>query len=234
MDMRGQSVVITGAAGNLGRAVAQAFARRDARLVLVDRRAARLAEHYGAEHERQCFVEADLTSASATRRVAERALAWSSRIDALCNVAGGFRAGTPVHETPDATFDALFDVNVRSLLNMVRAVVPAMLAQRRGAIVNVAALSAQNGTAGIGAYCAAKAVVVRLTEAMAAELKDANIRVNCVLPSTLDTPQNRADMPDADPTKWVAPADLAETIAYLASSAANAINGAALPVTGRM
>ena len=231
--MNEQTVVITGAAGNLGRAVAHAFARRNARLVLVDRRAARLAEHYGAEHERLCFVEADLTSASATRRVAERALEWSSRIDALCNIAGGFRAGTPVHETPDATFDALFDVNVRSLLNMVRAVVPAMLAQRRGAIVNVAALAGQKGVAGIGAYSAAKAVVVRLTEAMAAELKDAGIRVNCVMPSTLDTPQNRADMPGADASKWVAPADLAETVVYLASDAANAINGAALPVTGR-
>ena len=231
--MSEQTVVITGAAGNLGRAVARAFARRNARLVLVDRRAARLAEQYGAEHERQCFVEADLTSASATARVAERALAWTSRIDALCNIAGGFRAGTPVHETPDATFDALFDVNVRSLLNMVRAVVPAMIAQRSGAIVNIAALAAQKGVAGMGAYCAAKAVVVRLTEAMAAELKDSEIRVNCVMPSTLDTPQNRADMPGADASKWVAPADLAETIVYLASSAAGAINGAALPVTGR-
>lgn len=141
--------------------------------------------------------------------------------------------GFPVHETPDAMFDALYDVNVRSVVNMVRVVVPAMLAAGRGSIINVAAMAAQKGIGNMGAYCASKAVVVRLTEAMAAELGGRNIRVNCVLPSTLDTPQNRAEMPDADASAWVAPADLAQAIVFLASPAARAVNGAAIPITGR-
>jgi NAD(P)-dependent dehydrogenase (short-subunit alcohol dehydrogenase family) len=129
--------------------------------------------------------------------------------------------------------DALFDVNVRSMLNMVRAIVPAMLVQQAGAIINVGALAAQKGAAKMGAYAASKAVVVRLSEAMAAELRDANIRVNCVLPGTLDTPANRAEMPDADASKWVSLDDLAQTIVFLASAAATAVQGVSLPVTGR-
>jgi NAD(P)-dependent dehydrogenase (short-subunit alcohol dehydrogenase family) len=141
--------------------------------------------------------------------------------------------GAPVHATPDATWDLLFDANVRSLRNMVSAVVPVMLDGGGGRIVNVGAWSARSGVANMGAYTAAKTVVLRLTEAMAAELRDRNINVNCVLPSTLDTPENRAAMPDADPSRFVATADLAQVIVFLASPAARAIHGAALPVTGR-
>ena len=138
-----------------------------------------------------------------------------------------------MHATPDATWDLLFDANVRSLRNMVGAVVPVMLDGGGGRIVNVGAWSARSGVANMGAYTAAKTVVLRLTEAMAAELRDRNINVNCVLPSTLDTPENRAAMPDADPSRFVATADLAQVIVFLASPAARAIHGAALPVTGR-
>jgi NAD(P)-dependent dehydrogenase (short-subunit alcohol dehydrogenase family) len=233
MDFSGRTVVITGAAGNLGGAVAAAFARRNADLVLVDRRVERLAARFGPESARQRFAAADLTRASETAAVATQALQWFGRIDVLCNIAGGFRSGVSVHETPDKMIDALFDVNVRSMLNMVRAIVPAMLVQQAGAIINVGALAAQKGSAKMGAYAASKAVVVRLSEAMAAELRDANIRVNCVLPGTLDTPANRAEMPDADASKWVSLDDLAQTIVFLASAAANAVQGVSLPVTGR-
>ena len=233
MDFSQRTVVITGAAGNLGGAVTRAFARRNADLVLVDRRVERLAARFGAENSRQRFVAADLGSPVETAEVATQALRWFGRIDVLCNLAGGFRAGVPVHETPDEMIDGLFDVNVRSMLNMVRAIVPTMLAQQDGAIVNVAAFAAQRGAAKMGAYAATKAVVMRLSEAMGAELRDANIRVNCVLPTTLDTPANRADMPDADTAKWVPLEDLAETIAFLASPSAKSISGAAVPVTGK-
>jgi NAD(P)-dependent dehydrogenase (short-subunit alcohol dehydrogenase family) len=233
MDFSHRTVVVTGAAGNLGGAVARAFARRNADLVLVDRRVERLAARFGAESARQRFVAADLASPIDTAEVAAHALRCFARIDVLCNVAGGFRGGFAVHETPDEIIDGLFDVNVRSMLNMVRAIVPTMLAQQDGAIVNVAAFAAQKGTARTGAYAATKAVVVRLSEAMAAELRDANIRVNCVLPTTLDTPANRADMPDGDASTWVPLEDLAETIVFLASPAARSVRGAALPVTGK-
>ena len=233
MDFSDRTVVITGAAGNLGGALAAAFARRNADLVLVDRHVERLATRFGPESPGRRFAAADLASASETAAIAAQALRWFGHIDVLCNIAGGFRSGVPVHETPDEMIDALFDVNVRSMLNMVRAIVPAMLAQRGGAIVNVAALAAQKGAAGMGAYAASKAVVMRLSEAMAAELRDANIRVNCVLPGTLDTQANRAAMPDADTSKWVSLEDLAQTILFLASGAANAVQGVSLPVTGR-
>ena len=234
MDFSNKTVIITGAAGNLGAALAHAFGHRSADLVLVDRNVERLQTKYGPETRRQRYAAADLTRETDTRAVVRQALAWFTHVDVLCNVAGAFAAGSPVHETTDETFERMFDANVRSMLNMARAAVPVMLTQQSGAIVNVSAYAAQKGVAGMGAYCASKAMVLRLSEAMAAELRDANIRVNCVMPTTLDTPANRADMPDADAAKWVAPADLAETIVFLASNEANAVQGAALPVTGRL
>jgi NAD(P)-dependent dehydrogenase (short-subunit alcohol dehydrogenase family) len=142
--------------------------------------------------------------------------------------------GRPVHETSDADWDALFGINVRSILNAVRAVVPAMVEAGQGKIVNVAAMSALRGAALMGTYCASKGAVIRLTESMAAELRDQQINVNCVLPSIIDTPENRAAMPDADATRWVGADALADVIVFLASNAARALNGAAIPVAGRV
>ena len=140
--------------------------------------------------------------------------------------------GAPVHTTPDSDWNFMFDVNARTLLHAARAVVPRMLAGGGGKIVNVGAFSAQKGTANMGAYIAAKSAVIRLTESMAAELREQSINVNCVLPTTIDTPENRSAMPKADPRKWVSPEDLANVIVFLASPAARAIHGAAIPVTG--
>ena len=159
-------------------------------------------------------------------------LARIARIDVLCHLAGGFRMGEAVHETSAATWDWLLDLNARTLLHAAGAVVPHMLAAGGGRIVTVGAYSARQGVAAMGAYTAAKASVIRLTEAMSAELREKNINVNCVLPTVIDTPQNRAAMPDADPARWVAPADLAQVIVFLASDAARAVHGVALPVTG--
>ena len=232
MDFSNVTVVVTGAAGNLGRAVVRAFADRGANVALVDRRVDRLVDRYGPANDRTLYVGADLLEPGDAAAVAQRTRERFGRIDVLCNVAGAFRMGVAVHETPDATWDLLFDANVRSLRNMVRAVVPVLLDGGGGRIVNVGAYSARTGVANMGAYTAAKTVVLRLTEAMAAELRSRNINVNCVLPGTLDTPENRAAMPDADPARFVALADVAEAIVFLASPAAHAIHGAALPVTG--
>jgi len=230
--MADPTVVITGASGNLGRALATAFGARNANLVLVDRHVEKLAATFGAEDARRMHVAADLLNAAAVEVAAKAAATRFGRIDVLCNIAGGFRAGSPVHETSDNDWNFLFDINARTMLHATRAVVPRMLAQGGGKIVNVGAFSAQRGVANMGAYVAAKSAVIRLTETMAAELRDKNINVNCVLPTTIDTPENRQAMPDADPGKWVAPEDLANVIAFLASDAARAIHGAAIPVTG--
>ena len=216
-----RTVVITGAAGNLGRAVASAFANDN--LVLLDVKRGAL-----QDTDRQRFIAVDLLD----EKSVQAAVQQCKRIDVLCNIAGGFRMGPPVHETSDKDWNFLMDLNARSVINMSRAVVPVMLKAGGGKIVNVGAFAAQKGAAQMGAYVASKSAVIRLTETMAAELREKNINVNCVLPTIIDTPENRAAMPDADPKRWVAPQALADVIAFLASDAARAIHGAALPVTG--
>lgn len=232
MAAQRRTVMVTGAAGNLGRCVAAAFHASGANLVLVDLQRASLEQAFGAEDERRLFAPIDLLEQEQVHGGVKAAVARFGRIDVLCNLAGGFRMGEAVHETADANWDFLFDLNARTLLHAVRAVVPGMIESGGGKIVNVGALSAQKGQALMGAYGASKSAVIRLTEAMAAELREHNINVNCVLPSIIDTPENRAAMPDADPARWVAPQDLASVIAFLASDAARAIHGAALPVAG--
>ena len=232
MEPSGRVVAITGATGNLGRAVAAVFEGRGASLALFARSEASLTSAFGAPTARRIHVAADLLDRDAVERAVAEVMARRQRIDVLVNLAGGFRMDGPVHVTPAATFESLFAMNVMTLANAAYAVVPHMLAAGRGAIVNVGAFAANRGGAGIGAYASAKSGVIRLTESMAVELREHGINVNCVLPTTLDTPENRRDMPKADPSRWVSPADLAGVIAFLASDDARAIHGAAIPVTG--
>jgi NAD(P)-dependent dehydrogenase (short-subunit alcohol dehydrogenase family) len=232
MTFRNQTVLVTGAAGQLGQAVSRAFARQGANLVLLGRNQASLAAAWGAESEASLFVAADLLDQVQVNEAVAQGVARFGRMDVLCNIAGGFTMGEPVHQTSEATWDLMHDLNVRTVLNMARAVVPRMLDGAGGKIINVAATAALRGALDMGAYCAAKSAVVRLTESMAAELREQGINVNCVLPSILDTPANRLAMPTADPHRWVAPDDLAQVVLFLASPAAIAIHGAALPVTG--
>jgi NAD(P)-dependent dehydrogenase (short-subunit alcohol dehydrogenase family) len=232
MDKESGSVLITGAVGNLGRAVAAAFAQRGRKLALLDRDAAQLKTAFGADDASRVTLACDLLDAASVQQAAERAAAALGPITVLCNIAGGFRMGDPVHATSDATWDFLMNLNVRSLLHTARAVVPGMQAAGGGAIVNISAGAAAKGGANMGAYSASKSAVARLTESMAAELREQGINVNCVLPSIIDTPENRKDMPKADPKRWVAPADLAEVIVFLCSNQARAIHGASVPVSG--
>ena len=212
-----RTVVITGASGNLGRAVADAFASDN--VVLLDLKPATTKKR---------FIQTDLLDEQSVQAAA----AQIGRIDVLCNLAGGFRMGPPVHETSGRDWDFLFSLNARTVMNTAKAVVPGMIRAGGGKIINVGAFAAQKGAAQMGAYIASKSAVIRLTETMAAELREHNINVNCVLPTIIDTPENRKAMPKADPKRWVAPQDLANVIAFLASDAARAIHGAALPVTG--
>jgi NAD(P)-dependent dehydrogenase (short-subunit alcohol dehydrogenase family) len=226
------TVVITGATGNLGRAVARAFGERGANLVLIGHRRETLASAFGSEDAKRLFATADLLNGAQVDAAIQSAVQRFGRIDVVCNIAGGFRMGSSVHETSDEDWNYLFDVNVGTMRNTVHAAVPHMIAGGGGAIVNVGAHAALQGVAQMSAYCAAKSAVLRLTEAMAAELREKKIRVNCVLPTTLDTPENRAAMPGADPARWVAPDDLAKVFVFLASEAASAIHGAAISVSG--
>ena len=222
-----RTVMLTGAAGNLGRAVAQAFASAGENLVLLDVKRGTL-----QDDDHRLFIATDLLDPASVQAAVDKAMQRFKRIDVLCNIAGGFRMGAPVHETSDKDWNFMMDLNARTALNTARAVVPVMLNYGGGKIVNIGAFAAQKGAAQMGAYVAAKSAVIRLTETMAAELREKNINVNCVLPTIIDTPENRAAMPDADPRRWVAPAALADVILFLASDAARAIHGAALAVTG--
>jgi len=232
MDFENRTVVVTGAAGNLGSAVAHAFADRGARLALLDLDRDTLGEAFGAEDDRRLFLPVDLLDREGVNAAMETVAEVFGGIDVLCNIAGGFRMGDAVHETSDQTWDFLMDVNARSLIHATSAVVPHMLKAGHGRIVNIGANAAQKGVARMGAYCAAKGAVIRLTEAMSAELREQGINVNCVLPSIIDTPENRFGMPKADHRRWVDPVDLAAVILFLSSDAARAIHGAAIPVTG--
>lgn len=226
------TVLITGASGHLGRAVASAFAAQGSQLVLLDREK-QTAEVDGNHTENTVLhLPTDLLNPDQVRSATERALEQFGRIDVLVNAAGGFHMGEAAHDTPDSAWESMLDLNLRTALNTCRAVVPHMLTQGHGKIINVAAYAAQKGLAQMGAYCASKSALIRLTESLSAEVREQGINVNCVLPTILDTPPNRAAMPEADPARWVAPEALADVIVFLASEGARAIHGAALPVTG--
>ncbi|KQR51708.1 SDR family NAD(P)-dependent oxidoreductase [Acidovorax sp. Leaf160] len=232
MTFKNKVVLITGARGNLGQAVATAFADAGGRLALVGLHQEALERSFGPSNANRLLVAADLTTQAGARTAVEKTMAQWGRVDVLCNLAGGFRMGPAVHETPVGDWDFLFAVNLRTAVHMMEATVPTMLAQQRGSIVNVGAHAAMRGVAGMGAYTASKSALARVTEAASAELKERGINVNCVLPTIIDTAENRAAMPDADPARWVAPGDLAAAIVFLASEQARAIHGASLPVTG--
>lgn len=231
-DFSGRVALVTGAAGNLGQAVAAAFEQAGARLVLADMAADRLGELYGESGER-LLLPVNLTDEASVQGMADQAVAHLGQIDVLANIAGGFRMGPPFHDTTVETWEFMMDLNARSMFLASRAVLPQMLKQGRGRIVSVAARAAAQPKGRMAPYCASKAAVITLTESLAAEHRLDDINANCILPGTIDTPQNRADMPDADFSTWVLPAALAEVILFLASDAARAVSGAAIPVYGR-
>lgn len=221
--LHGRVALVTGAAGALGRAVVDRFAELGATIAQLD-----VMEISNAHYDARC----DLTNAAACEQAVNNIVNTLGRVDILANIAGGFAMGDSVHETDDKTWNFLMGLNAASVLNMARATVPHMLQQGGGKIVNVGAGPGQRGVAMMGAYAASKSVVIRLTETMAEELKEQRINVNCVLPSIIDTERNRSDMPDADFSRWVTPEAMAAVISFLASTDADAIHGAAIPVTG--
>jgi len=225
-------VVITGGAGALGQAVTHYFEAAGARIALLDYSDEILDKVFPEKKSGNLYLACDLTDRDSCKGAADKIIDEFSRIDVLCNIAGGFLMGTDVHETSDETWDFLFNLNTRSILNMSAVVVPTMLEVNRGKIINISARAATHGAAKMGVYTASKAAVLRLTESMALELRDRGINVNCILPGTIDTQRNRQDMPDADHDKWVPVNDIARVIGFLASDDANAVHGAGIPVDG--
>ncbi|MFS0740711.1 SDR family NAD(P)-dependent oxidoreductase [Brevundimonas sp. 3P9-tot-E] len=218
---------ITGGHGALGRAVVEAVQAAGWTIAVID--------HASGHAVPEGVLEiggVDLTDPAQAKGAIEAVVAHYGRLDALLNIAGGF-IWSPV-EGDGEEWDRMHALNVKTTLNASRAALPHLKASPEGRIVNVGANGAVKAGHGMGAYAASKAGVHRLTEALAEELKSTSVTVNAVLPSIIDTAANRADMPGADPAKWVAPADLAAVILFLASPEARAVTGALIPVTGKV
>lgn len=225
-------VLITGAAGNLGRAVAVHFAARGAKLALLDREGEALAALVCDLPGGALPLACNLLDPADVAAAVEQAVGAFGGVAVAVNLAGGFTMGEAVHETTASTWQRMLDLNVNTMLHSAAAVVPVMRRARRGSIINVGAASALRGAAKMGAYIASKSALMRLTESMSAELREDGINVNAVLPTIIDTPVNRKAMPDADPRRWVTPEALAAVIGFLASDEARAIHGALIPVAG--
>lgn len=235
-DFSNQVVMVGGASGNLGQATARAFHAAGANLVLLDHSSDRLPGLFpeiAASEEHLLLGSVDATDPGSAAAAVQKALDRFGRIDILANTIGGYRAGTPVHETPLEKLDFMLNLNTRSAFILSQAVVPSMLDRGSGKIVHTAARGGLSGGRNAAAYSMSKSAVIRLVESLAAELRHDGINVNCVLPGTIDTPQNRKDMPKADHSRWVPPEAIADVVLFLTSNAARAVNGAAVPVYGR-
>jgi NAD(P)-dependent dehydrogenase (short-subunit alcohol dehydrogenase family) len=227
-----RTIVVTGGFGALGSAVGRVLAGRGATVVLLGRAhtpPAALAQEFARDH---LLGGLDLTDPAAARAAMDRVAAKFGGIDALLNIAGAFRQEKFAGGDPKL-WDEMFQANLKTAIVATHAALPHLLARSPARIINIGAGGAMTGSTGQGAYAASKSGVLRFTESLAEELKERDVTVNAILPGTIDTPQNRADMPRADTRRWVAPEAIAEAIAFLLTDAARAITGAAIAVRGR-
>lgn len=229
----GKVIAVTGGFGTLGAAVGAHALEQGWDLALIDRAPVPDGLALAKQPNVLALGGVDLADAGSAGAAMDRIIARFGRLDALANVAGGFRWQT--HEDGALeSWDWLYTINVRTCATASRAALQHLQASGKGAIVNVGAYAAIKSGMGMGAYAASKAGVLRLTESLAEEMKDKGVRVNAVLPSIIDTAPNRADMPDADTSRWVKPSELAAVILFLASDQASAVTGALVPVLGRV
>jgi NAD(P)-dependent dehydrogenase (short-subunit alcohol dehydrogenase family) len=236
----GKLVLVAGGTGGLGRAVSLAFLEEGAKVVVTYREqqefdavkseaganGSSIAGHQIEGHR------VDVTDETAVRQLLDRVLAEHGRLDALVNTVGGYAGGVNLWELETKVFDQMLALNLRSGYVLSRAAIPAMLKQKNGAIVNVAAKAALDHGAGAAAYAASKAGALALMDSLAAEVKGTGVRVNSILPSIIDTEANRRAMPNADFAKWPKPQEIARVILFLCSDDAKVIHGAAVPVYG--
>lgn len=233
-DTSARVAVITGGFGALGQVVATTAIEHGFSVAVLGHAAEPPAGLAGKLGPNALLLGAvDLAEQAAAAAAVTAVMSRFGRIDVLLNLAGGFR-WIKIEDSNPADLTLLLRMNAQTTANAIRAALPALKKSSSGRIVNVGALAAERATAGMGPYAASKAAVLRLTEALAEELKDGSVTVNAVLPSIIDTAQNRADMPKADFSRWVAPADLAEVILFLASDKARAVTGASIAVRGRV
>ena len=236
MSLEGKVALITGGTGALGRAVTAAFAEAGARLAVPYRDEVEAESSHkllGARADAVTFLKADVTAEAEVQRLVSTLVDRFSRIDILLNLVGGYIGDLPVADLPEAAWDRMLQINLKSAFLCSKHVVPIMRRTGGGRIVNISSRAALKVFPGISAYAAAKAGLLAFTETLASEVLKDNITVNAVVPSVIDTPANRKAMPKADPSAWVKPEEIARVLLFLCSDAAKEISGAAIPVYGR-
>ncbi|MGN6148237.1 MAG: SDR family NAD(P)-dependent oxidoreductase [Rhizomicrobium sp.] len=226
MSLAGKACIVTGGAGALGTAVCKALSGAGAKVMATD--------HGVLPAEQPGIGSVDLSDAAKAKAAIDKAVSEMGGLYALINIAGGFR-WEKIGSGKIDTWDFLYTVNVKTAVNACQAALPHLLKAKNGRIVNIgAAAAAKPAATGMGAYTASKAAVLKLTEALADEVKNEGVTVNAISPTTIDTAANRKDMADADFSKWVKPEEIAALIEFLLSPAASAITGANIPIAGRV
>lgn len=236
MRFSGQVALITGGTGGLGRAVSLAFLNEGAKVVVTYRDQKELDELQRSATTNASALEGrrvDVTDVSQVDEFVQSVSAAHGRLDILINTVGGYAGGTKLWESDPKVFEQMLALNLRSGYLLSRAVVPVMLKQGSGAIINIASKAAVDHAAGAAAYAASKAAAVAMMDSLAADLKGSNIRVNSILPSIIDTEPNRRAMPNADFKLWPKPEEIAKVILFLCSDEARLIHGASVPVYGK-
>ena len=237
MNLHDKIVLVAGGTGGLGREVTMAFLEAGATVVATYRAAREFAAVVAAAQRigsaPPVGVDLDVTNARAVEKLVADIVAKYGRLDILVNTVGGYAGGTNLWEVDPQTYDKMLQLNLKAGFVLARAVVPQMIRQNRGWIVNIASKAAFDHAAGGALYAASKAAALAMMDSLAAEVKPFNVNVNSVLPSIIDTTANRKAMPDADFSKWPKPEEIARVILFLCSEEARVIHGAAIPVYGR-
>ncbi len=235
MKLKEKIAIVTGGTGALGRVIVSEFLKEGAKVIctyIVDEELRDVLPLLSQFRDQIVFTKTNVIKQKQVERTVQKTLKRFGRIDILVNTVGGF-AYAPVVETDEKTWDHMMNINLKSTFLCSKAVLPHMIRQNYGKIINISSRPALKGAAGVGAYGASKAGVLNLTEAIAEEVREYNINVNAILPSVIDTPANRKAMPEADFSKWVKPEEIARVVVFLASDESKPISGAGIPVFGK-
>ena len=236
MIVNDRVVLVTGGAGNLGKAVTAAFLEAGARVVvpLYKTDGSESLEDLQAQHPGRLHTFAlDLTTERGANQAVGQVVEWGGRIDGVAHLIGGYIGGSKLADTPIEVWDRMMDLNVKSAWLVARSAVPRMIEQGGGTMVFVSSRAARRGRSKNGAYATSKAALLTLVETLAEEYASEGIRANAVLPGTVDTEANRRAMPDADHSRWTSPAEIARVMVFLSSDQSAPVNGASIPVYGR-
>src|ERR1700758_4703186 len=227
--MKGKVVLVTGANGGLGTYVTQAFLDAGATVVGTSRKL----QQSDVNNPNFTALQAEISTREGAQTLVDQVMARVGKLDVLAPTVGGFARCQSIADTDDATFQRMFDLNLNCVFHILRATVPPLRKTGNGRIIAIGSRAALEPGAGMGAYSASKAAMVALLKTVALENKDAGLTANVILPGTMDTPANRQAIPNADVSKWVQPATVAELVVWLASEAGKDVNGSVIPVYGK-